>query len=95
MLLLWPSTDLDDLSCSVFSLHTFLFACFFSGKPCEATWPLCSLVASVFDVDLFGPAAALVFGVILLMELQNYNRKFQISSRTSVSVIAQDSVLPA
>ena len=37
MLLLWPSTDLDDVSCSVFSLHTFLLACLLSGKLCEAT----------------------------------------------------------
>jgi hypothetical protein len=78
MLLLWPSTYLDDVSCSVSSLLTFLFACFFSSKPCEATWPLSNLVASAFDVDLFGPTVPLVFGVILLMGLQTYNRKFQI-----------------
>jgi hypothetical protein len=50
-----------------------LFACFFSGKPCEATWHLFSLVASAFDVVLFGPVVPVVFGVTWLMALQNYN----------------------
>jgi hypothetical protein len=58
-----------------------LFVCFFSGKPCEATWPLFSLVASTFDVALFGPVVSVVFGVTWLMALQNYNRKFRFQAK--------------
>ena len=88
MLLLWPSTDWDDVSCSVFfSLHTFLLASLFSGKLCEATWPLFSLVASAFDVALFGRVVSLVFGVTCLMKLQNYNKKFRFQAKLESSHI--------